>query len=100
MVGPFQHEAVFVAQSGVEAGALQVAGTARSSQIAYFAAVVDYPLIGEDIYAGAAYLSEVPEQLGTIYGEDPFKLLSAALILLAFISYNLNIPWLLDLLRI
>jgi len=100
MVGPFQHEAVFVAQSGVEAGAVQVAGTARSSQIAYFAAVVDFPLIGEDIYAGAAYLSEVPEQLGTIYGEDPFKLISAALIVLAFISYNLNIPLLLDLLRI
>lgn len=100
MVGPFVHEAVFVAQAGVEVGALQVAGTARSSQLAYFAAVVDYPLIGEDIYAGAAYLSGIPEQLGTIYGEDPFKLLSAVLILLAFISYNLNIPWLLDLLRI
>ena len=98
MVGPFQHEAVFVAEAGLEAGAIQVAGTARSSQIAYFAAVVDYPLIGEDIYAGAAYLSEIPEQLGTIYGEDPFKLASIIISLLAFISYNLNIPWLLNLL--
>ena len=100
MVGPFQHEAVFLAEAGLEAGAIQVAGTARSSQIAYFAAVVDYPLIGEDIYAGAAYLSGIPEQLGTIYGEDPYKLISIILILLAVISYNLNIPWLLNLLKL
>lgn len=100
MVGPFQHEAVFVAEAGMEVGAIQVAGTARSSQIAYFAATVDYPLIGEDIYAGAAYLSGIPEQLGTIFGEDPYKIISIVLVLLAVISYNLNIPWLLNLLKL
>lgn len=99
MVGPFYHPAVLFAQIGAEVGAMQVAGTARSGQIAYFAAVVDYPLIIEDIFAGAAYISGIPEQLGTIYAEDPFKIIAIILVFLALILFNLNIPFLIDILK-
>jgi len=99
MVGPFYHPAVFFAQSGAEVGAIQIGGTARSGQVPYFAAVCDYPLIMEDIFAGAAYISGIPEQLGTIYAEDPFKWISIVLVVVAFILFNLNIPFLMDILK-
>lgn len=99
MVGPFYHPAVLFAQAGAEVGAMQIAGTARSGQVAYFAAVADYPLIIEDIFAGAAYISGLPEQLGTIYAEDPFKIIAIILVFLTLILFNMNIPFLIDILK-
>jgi hypothetical protein len=57
MVGAFWAEALLMAEAGAEVGAIQVAGTANLHQIPFFVAACDYTLIGEELFAGGAYLS-------------------------------------------
>jgi len=99
MIGPFTHEAVFLAEAGSEAGAMQIAGTARVNQMPFFATVCDYILIAEDIYAAGAYIQGTPKVLGTIVGEDPFKILMFCLLIIGVILATFNVTWLMDILN-
>ena len=100
MVGPFAHEAVMLAQAGVEAGATQIAGTGRTNQLVFFAAICDYVLLPEDMYAAGALIYKTPESVGSIVGEDPFKIASFVLIILGAILATFNISWLTDILKL
>jgi len=100
LIGPFSHASVFLAQCAAEVGALQVAGTARTLQIPFFAAICDYCLIAEDIYVIDAYVSRRPESVGSIVGEDPLKIAAGILCVLVAILATLNISWLTDLLSL
>jgi len=100
LAGPFTHESVMLAQAAAEVGAMQVAGTARTLQIPFFAIIADYCLIGEDLYAAGAYVGGTPETLGALVGEDPFKIISIILLILVGILATFNISWLTDLLGI
>jgi hypothetical protein len=59
---------------------MQVGGTARMYQIPFFAALCDYVLIGEEMFAAGAYVSDDPQQLGSIAAQDWYKI--AALIVI------------------
>jgi hypothetical protein len=98
LIGPFSHASVFLAQAASEVGAIQVAGTARTLQIPFFAAICDYCLIAEDIYVIDAYVSRRPSSVGSIVGEDPLKLAAGVLCVIVAILATLNIPWLTNLL--
>ncbi len=78
--GAFYAESLYLAETGNLIGAIQIAGTAESSQLPFFVAACDYTLIGEEFFAASAYLSGEPQQLGTLLGQDLGKLLGAALI--------------------
>lgn len=81
MMGAFWAESLLIAESGAQAGAIQVAGTANLHQIPFFVAACDYTLIGEELFAGGAYLSQDKLKLGSIAGQDYIKL--ACLVLVA-----------------
>ncbi len=79
MIGPFWAESMLFAETFNRVGTMQVGGTARMYQIPFFAAVCDYVLIGEEMFAAGAYVSGDPQQIGTIATQDWYKLVALIL---------------------
>jgi hypothetical protein len=84
-LGAFYAESLILAETGFSTGAIQIAGTAMIDQLPFFVAACDYTLIGEELYAAGATLSQDPVQLGTIKGQDVAKALFLVLIILGVI---------------
>ena len=74
-LGKFYAESLILAEAGNSIGALQIAGTGSYSQIPFFVTACDYTLIGEEFFVASAYLSDRPELIGSIKGQDIAKLL-------------------------
>jgi hypothetical protein len=72
-MGCFFAESLIFSENGNSIGAIQIAGTAESSQLPFFVAACDYTLIGEEFFAASAYLSGEPDQLGTLQAQDSGK---------------------------
>lgn len=80
-MGAFYGESLILAETGHATGAIQIAGTAETSQIPFFVVACDYCLIGEELYAASAYLSKDPRQLGSIKAQDIFRVMLLAVLL-------------------
>ena len=93
-MGKFYAESLLLAETGNSIGAIQIAGTASQSQIPFFVTACDYTLIGEEFFAASAYLSQKPELLGIVKGQDYIKLCIIIMIiggvLLRFL-YDINL---------
>ena len=74
MLGSFYAEALLLAEVGNSIGAVQIAGTAQASQIPFFVAACDYTLIGEELFAASAYLSDDAKLKGSLRGQDVGKM--------------------------
>ena len=98
MIGGFWAEALLMAEGGAQSGAIQIAGTAMMPQVPFFVAACDYTLIGEEIYAAGAYLSQDKNKLGSIAGQDYIKLTFMASIVVGAIMVTMGNKWLFDLL--
>jgi hypothetical protein len=79
-IGQFFAESLLLAETGNSIGAIQLAGTAESSQMPFFVAACDYTLLGEEMFAASAYLSREPEELGLLRGQDIAKLIGGIVI--------------------
>ena len=95
MMGAFWAEALLLAEVGSEIGALQITGTASLSQVPFFVASSDYTLIGEELYAAAAYLSQDAVQLGSILGQDLAKAIVALIMIAGIVSNALGSKYIL-----
>jgi hypothetical protein len=73
LFGYFYAESLIFAETGQQAGAIQVAGTPTTTQIPFFIAACDYVIIGDEFYAASAYLSREPTLLGSLVGQDICK---------------------------
>lgn len=80
LLGAFYGEALVLAEMGNSVGAIQIAGTARPLQLPFFIAACDYTLIGEELFAASAYLSQEPKQLASLKAQDLLKLAAMLLI--------------------
>ena len=90
MMGTFAFDALMYAEAGNQAGAIQVGGTAATTQIPFFVAACDYALIGEEIYAAAAYLTKDPVRVATIVAEDWAKFLVTGLVIVGAILQTMG----------
>jgi len=99
MIGPFFAETLQLIEAAAYIGAIQVGGTARTMNLAFMAAACDYTLLGEEIFAAGAYISQDPVLLGSLVGQDLFKYLAVILVVLGSILVNLGSPILRSLLR-
>jgi hypothetical protein len=90
MVGAYWAESLQLAETGARVGALQIAGTAQTSQIPFFVAACDYVLIGEEIYSAGAYLAKDSEMIASLAGQDMGKLLALALIILGTLAVTVG----------
>lgn len=91
MIGQFAAESLLFAETGYTAGAMQIAGTARTAQLPFFVATCDYVIIGEELFAANAYFSSDNKvELGCLRGQDVAKAISISLILLGVIGQIFN----------
>lgn len=92
LLGAFWAESLIFAEVGSIAGAIQISGTAQTSQIPFFVAACDYCLIGEELYAASAYLSKEPVLIGSLVAQDWGKMFGVALIVVGVILASLKNP--------
>jgi len=85
MLGTFYAESLLIAETGNHIGAIQIAGTAEPSQLPFFVAACDYVLIGEELFAASAYLSQDPLLLGSLKGQDVAKMMIMMAIIISII---------------
>ena len=85
-LGKFYAESLILAETGFSTGAIQIAGTALPDQLPFFVAACDYTLIGEELYAASAYLSQEPVQLGSLKGQDVGKLIFVIVVILGVLD--------------
>ena len=100
MVGPFWAESMMFAESFDRIGAMQIGGTARMYQIPFFAALCDYVLIGEEMFAAGAYVSGDAQQIGTIACQDWYKLVALILGIIGMLLATANVTVIGDMLKL
>jgi hypothetical protein len=98
MIGYYWSESLQFAGAGVYVGAMQIGGTPSVSQIPFFVAVCDYTLIGEEVFAAAAYIDPTPPQLGSLVAADWFRIIVIAGALIVWLASNAGFGGLADLL--
>jgi hypothetical protein len=84
-MGKFYAESLVLAETGNATGAIQIAGTDSDAQLPFFISACDYTLIGEELYAGAVYLSRRPLLLGALKAQDYAKIAVIAAIVLGIV---------------
>lgn len=97
MVGAYWAESLQLAETGNRVGAMQVAGTANTHQIAFFVIATDYCLIGEEIFAAGAYVTEDPVFISSIAGQDFGRIVAVALMIIGTILSTMGIDALVNL---
>jgi hypothetical protein len=91
-MGSFYAESLFLAETGNQTGAIQIAGCDQVTQLPFFVCACDYVLLGEELYAASAYLGREPIQLATIAAQDWAKALAAVLVVASLIASVLGHP--------
>jgi hypothetical protein len=71
--------------AGAVIGAMQLAGTSRIYYQPFMVATCDYSFIGDELYAAAAKIGDVPEELAIIQAIDITKAISIILLVLSVI---------------
>ncbi|MCS7386705.1 MAG: hypothetical protein NDF55_08250 [archaeon GB-1867-005] len=99
MIGGLYYESVVIGEAANFIGAMQVGGTANTHQMPFIVATCDYVLLGEELYAAAAYISKEPIQIASIAGENWIKFLLLALVVLGIILESAGYPLISDFLR-
>jgi len=70
MVGRFGDEFLLMGEAGAQRGLTQIGGTSAPEVLPLVTATMTHPLIGEEIYAGGAYLSNKTTHLGSLLAQD------------------------------
>lgn len=95
--GTFEAESLILAETGNSIGAVQIAGTDSSIQMAFFIVACDFVLIGEELFAASGYLSGDPQVVGTLKGSDYLKVILIIIILFGAVVGLLNQEWFVNL---
>jgi hypothetical protein len=85
-MGYYYAEALILAETGAQTGAIQIAGTDSVTQLPFFITSCDYTIIGEELYAASAYLSKDPLQIGSLKAQDLAKLIIGLFMLAGVIA--------------
>lgn len=85
LLGTFEAESLILAETGHSVGAIQIAGTDSTIQLAFFIVACDYTLIGEELFAASGYLSQDPSILASVRAQDIMKVGIIVLLVVAAI---------------
>jgi len=99
-MGMFFAESLILTETGSLSGSIQIAGTDAVTQIPFFITTCDYTLIGEEIYAASAYLSQDPLQVGSLKAQDMLKAIYMAVIVIGTISMTSGFLWFINLFKV
>ena len=85
LLGTFEAESLILAETGNSIGAIQIAGTDSTIQLAFFIVACDYTLIGEELFAASGYLTNNLSILSSVKAQDILKVLIALFVIAAII---------------
>jgi hypothetical protein len=83
MIGAFAAEALFLAENSAQLGCITIGGATNLFQVPFFIAACDYTLVGEEIYAGGAQLSQDMKKIAALRAQDIAKWTCIALLVVA-----------------
>ena len=87
-MGVFHAESLLLAEAGSMAGSIQISGTDQLAQIPFFVAATDYTLIGEELYAASAYLSQEPVLMGPLKAQDWAKIVILIILVVGVLTWT------------
>jgi len=91
LLGMFAAESLVLAETGASVGAIQIAGTDAITQLPFFVTACDYTIIGEELYAASAYIGREPSLLGSLKGQDVYKIICIAVIILGVLAMTAGV---------
>jgi len=91
LLGSWYHKAIIYTENAARVGAVMLGGTDTTHNIPFLVAVCDYSIIGEELYALGAYLSQDPTQSASLAGQDIGKFIAIIMMLLGAILATLGI---------
>jgi hypothetical protein len=80
LLGSIGTEAVLMTEAGQRAGVTTLAGTDSLTGQAVLYATADHPVVGEDLFAGGAYVGRAPAHLASLTAQDIIRLIIAGII--------------------
>jgi len=86
-VGP---EAALLTEGGQRVGVTTLAGSDNLTAQAVLFATADHPVIGEDLFAGGAYVGHTPEHMGSLLAQDVMRVLVGIAIVLGVFAATLR----------
>ena len=87
MVGAFGDEYLLMGETGVRKNIQQVAGSGNPQALPFMMVSADEVLIGEEMFAGGAYLSDLPAHIASLVIQDWMRI---AIVLLVIIGVILS----------
>jgi len=95
-LGSWYHKAVIFTENAARVGAVTLGGTDTTHNIPFMVAVCDYSIIGEELYALGAYVSQDPTQSSSLAGQDIGKYIAIVLTLVGSIlaTVGVSLTWL------
>jgi hypothetical protein len=91
--GYYAAESLLISEAGFAAGAIQVAGTTAVAQLPFFITACDYTLIGEELYAAAAYISRDAQIMTNLKLSDFAKITIGFLFIAGTVMLTINSEW-------
>jgi hypothetical protein len=85
LIGTVGQEAVLLAEGGQRVGVTTLAGADSASTQAMLFVTADHPLVGEDVFAGAAYIGGQARHVASLTAQDLARIAIAGLIVLGVI---------------
>lgn len=92
MTGFWYHYTIIYAEALQRAGAMTLGGTDTTHNIPFMVAANNYSMIGEEMYAMSAYLSDDPLLGSSLAGQDVGKYIIIILSILAILAGAVGIP--------
>lgn len=86
MIGNFGDEYLLMGEVGVKKGISQIGGATNPQTLPFVFASADQVLIGEEIFAGGAYLASLPTHIGSLVAQDVMRLLGVVTIVLLVLA--------------
>lgn len=84
-IGGWHGIVLILMETASRIGAFQIGGTAAISQLPWFVACCDYYVLGEEVFAAGAYLSQNVSDVSAIWSQDIFKLVVTAVIVIGIL---------------
>jgi hypothetical protein len=100
MVGGWLAENLVIAESGCFLGALQIGGTMELDATPFFIATCNHVLIGQEIFAVSAYLSQDPKLVANVRVSDLSSIAISLMLIAAVLFATVRSDWLVNLLKL
>ncbi len=85
LIGTVDSEAVLLAEAAHRQGITTLAGSDNPATQAMLFATADHPLIGEDLFAGGAYIGKAPAHVGSLQAQDVLRLAIGGVIIIGVV---------------